>query len=536
MTFILDKTWRSFAIMGLAVLALGSSFFLVLTSLVGFEIFPSADQNFFTVKVKLPVGTKLAETEKHVKPIAEKLETYFKEDNETGEVILKNLVFSVGKESSAMTSRSGGGNFSKENILGITVNLIDKNDRETESLELVKKIKKDIESVLPTFSEVDIAEIQEGPPSGAAIDIQITGEDFVIMERTANSLKLELAKLDGLKNVTDNIPEKTTQFSWAFDADMLAKFGLTTSSVSETLRAALHGVTVFQIFEGDETIDIDLRLDFAGESEWEDLENLEIISQIPIKTPSGEFIRLEQVAKGTLGAQVSQITHLDTKRIIFVKSDLADKTPVSQVTPDIEKIIEKVKTDLNLRDTVNIKLGGDDEDSMRLVIEMIQSMVFALFLILIALILQFDSFSRAISILMLVPFSLTGVFWGFFLIGQSISFPTMIGIVALAGIIVNDAIVLIDRINQNHLKFNDKHKGIVTAGVERLQPILLTSLTTVFGLLPMVWTDPTWGALGLAIVFGMIFSTVLTLILVPCMLVVFDATAGLFTGRKESEV
>ena len=450
------------------------------------------------------------------------MQKYFSSENITGEKLLKNIVFTVGKRSDAMTDFDDRGGFAKDNVLGMTINLVDKKERDTESFNISKLFKKEIANVLPAFAEVRITEVSEGPPSGAPIEVRILGDNLGDLENAVKILSEQIEQIPGTKNIRDSIAEKTIQYSWEFDPELLAKFGLSIAQVSETLRAGVHGATVLQIFEGDDEIDVEMRFDFAGDRNWDDPESLEILFQIPIKTPSGNFIKLNQVATGRLTSEISEINHFNGARIVFVRADLEKGIPVSEISPKVEKLWSNSANET--LEKVDLSLGGEDEDSRRLVSEMGASMIFALFLILIALVLQFDSFSRSVVILSLIPFSLTGVFLGFFLTGLSISFPTMIGIVALAGIIVNDAIVLVDRINVNTEMHQCKLTAMVNAGCERLQPIFLTSLTTVLGLLPLVISDPVWGALGLAIVFGMTFSTVLTLLLVPCLLVVFDST------------
>jgi len=146
------------------------------------------------------------------------------------------------------------------------------------------------------------------------------------------------------------------------------------------------------------------------------------------------------------------------------------------------------------------------------------AMAFSLILILVVLVAQYNSFYQALVTLILIPLSLTGVFIGFWFTGFPISFPTMIGIVALAGIIVNDAIVLIDHINMHAKESKSWIKAYIEAGKKRLQPIFLTSITTVVGMLPLSLSDEIWGGLGFAIVYGMVLSTVLTLLLIPCFL------------------
>ena len=214
----------------------------------------------------------------------------------------------------------------------------------------------------------------------------------------------------------------------------------------------------------------------------------------------------------------TQFRHVDGKRTISVGAAIEGEATAAQFNKLLEEAIENLPTQAG--DQVSI--GGDNEESSRLVREMGLAMLLAVFLILAVLILQFDSFLQANVIISLLPLSLTGVFIGFWLSGTPISFPTMIGIVALAGIIVNDAIVLISRINEIAKSDQNlsKEEVYIAAGTSRMRPIILTSITTIFGLLPLALSDPIWEGLGFAIIYGMTLATFLTVVLVPCLIVV----------------
>ena len=213
---------------------------------------------------------------------------------------------------------------------------------------------------------------------------------------------------------------------------------------------------------------------------------------------------------------MSEIEHRDGLRVISVRSDLEVGITASQMENQLKTTIEE----LDRRQGEIIEIGGENEEGRRLMRESTVAMGFALIMILVVLVWQFNSFYQPIVTLLIIPLSHTGEFIGFWLSGMTITFPTMIGIVSLAGIIVNDAIVLIDRINKHLDQKMDWMTSIINSGIERMQPIFLSSITSVVGMLPLSLSDEVWGGLGFAIVYGMTLSTVLTLLLIPCFLAI----------------
>ena len=506
-----SKTNIAFVLLMSFVVFLASTS-LVITNRVPVEVFPSSDATFFAFKIELPTGSQLSETRQFIEPVSDVLREYFV-PRENGETWVTNYVITVGRESD-QTQMLTTGSQSTKHIMGVTVNLTDSDERSTPSYDIAPIIAAEIEPLLPDYVEFQYQEAQSGPSSGSAIEVRIAGDDTEHVEILTEELKSKLKEIEGLVNVSDNLADRTTQLTWRFDKDLLMSFGLTPSQILESLRASINGTTTVKITEGDDEIDVDLRIDWLGDGAWQDPQSLDVLSRIPIPTASGQFITLSQVATSQFSSELSEIQHLDGKRTLKVQADLKQGYVASQKLPELEKAI----SELTILPGETVEIGGDNEESSRLMTEMGMAMLCALLLILVVLVWQFNSFSQALIILAMVPMSLTGVFIGFWIAGLTISFPTMIGIVSLAGIIVNDAIVLIDRTNQNKKIIPDRIEACIRSGKERLQPILLTSVTTVVGMLPLSLSDEIWGGLGFAIVFGMMLSTPLCLLLIPCFL------------------
>lgn len=530
MGWIFTTKKRIYGLLAVAFALMIFSFWLPASGQLSVEIFPSGDENYFTVLIEAPTGTDLETMKTLIPQVDQAFMPYFQEDDKW----LKNVQTSVGERSAYdPNQRPGESGTSSENLIGITVNLYDSSVRETTSAQASKRVKEDLTVTLPDYLEITVTELASGPPGGdQPITIKLVSED---LDRIDNLIEVLIPKLEAIKlangarleNITDNQGDPVSQQNWRFDREKLNRYNLSPSQLQQTLRAGIQGITILEITENGEEIDVDTRFDFTGERVWGSPESLDIVSQIPIKTPSGNFIKLSDVANFDIQLQRTQFRHEDGKRSVSVGAAIDGDATAAQFGAELERVISELPTAPG--DSVTI--GGDNEETNRLVTEMGLSMLLAVFLILLILVLQFDSFLQASVIVMLLPLSLMGVFIGFWLSGTPIGFPTMIGIVALAGIIVNDSIVLIDRINHNMQGLGDQTAAFIEAGVSRMQPIILTSVTTIFGLLPLALSDPIWEGLGFAIIYGMTLATFLTVILVPCLLVMYqDITYGLYVG------
>ena len=490
------------------------------------EVFPTKDGNYFTVSLEMPKGTKREETKKLMAPVESVLENYFKVE-EGKEKILKNAAFSVGQLSSFdPTIQQNGGMITPEpEILGITVNLVDTNYRKTPSYQIAQKVKQDIQAVVPDFVEVKVSEIGSGPPTGSSpVEVRFIGEDLSHLEELVQEFKAQLATIKlkngaRLKNITDNQGTRLPQIVYEFDRQKMEYFGITPTQIFQTLRSAVEGAKIIEITEGSDEVDVEIRLDFKGTEVWGNPESVEAIAQIPIRTKQGTSIKLEAITTFKITSELTTIRHREGKRSIVVGAYIDGNATAAQFMPQVNESLKKLEKIPGEK----FQVGGDNEETNRLVKEMGMAMLVGVFLILIILVLQFDSFLQSFVIVLLIPFSLTGVLLGFWISGTPISFPSMIGIVALAGIIVNDAIILIDKIN-HYIKAEGREikEACIEAGKERAQPIAITSITTILGLLPLAFSDPIWEGLGFAIIYGMVFSTILTLLLVPCLLIFFE--------------
>lgn len=223
-------------------------------------------------------------------------------------------------------------------------------------------------------------------------------------------------------------------------------------------------------------------------------------------------IPLTSFATISLEASNPVISHTDGKRTVRVYSNLEDGYVTGEVVSAIE---ERMKDEIELPEDYTVTFGGESADINQSFSDLFRAMILGIFMIAALLVWQFRSFRQPIFILMTIPLALIGILPGLVIVNQPLSFPGFIGVVALAGIVVNNAIILVDSINRNRLDGFNRSAAIIQAGVSRLQPIILTTITTVSGILPLAITNESWGPLAYSIVFGLVFSTVLTLFVVP---------------------
>ncbi len=480
------------------------------------QMFPTIDMDFFWVNVTTPVGTTLAETEKITMEVEEHIRELDYVDNYI--TVLGSGGVSFGLE---------GGGAGGSNKAAITVNLQKPEDgRIAKSYELSKELRSKMSDI--TAAEVEVQEASAGPPSGAPVEVRIYGENLSETENTAIAIARILENIDGAQEVSTNIESGTGEFHFTLKRDKLAYYGLTSSQVAGELRTAVFGDDSVKILQDGEETPIIVRLDYREDECLADPMTQLIekrdkvtlcrsnprsateIQNLMIVSPKG-MVALGELADIKLQSTVTSIRHQDRERVVSVRGYNREDVQIVDIVTELEQKIDEME----LPSSIRIAFGGETEDITESYVSLAYAMIVGVLLIIFLLVLQFGSFKQPFIIMFILPLSLIGVFAGLALLGRNFSFPGFIGIVALLGVVVNDSIVLIDRINYHIKTGREKTEAIITAAGERLQPIILTSITTAFGILPLAFANEMWADLAWTIVFGILFSTVLTLIMVP---------------------
>lgn len=482
------------SIAGAFVLAM----FLPITGLLKTTFFPQEDIDFIFAEIEKPQGTTLQETDLAVRIVEEALYT---NDN------VESFTTTTGGTSAFTgdTPTSGG------NLGNITILL--KKDREKTSSEVVQELRETVGTVPGTI--VRIQEPNNGPPSGAPVLITFAGDDLDELERVTLNAERILSSIEGVSDIESSVKDNGIEFSLTIDRAKAASLGLSPAMIASTLRTAVQGTTATTIRSAENDIDVVVKLDLNPV--YDDPSETTMVSPdalraISIPTPKGPVL-LGSVLDTSIHRGKASITHDDRKRIETVSSQVTGGKTAIEVTNEFESRI----AELDMPADMTWKAGGETEDVNQSFAEMGLAFIAGLVLMIAIMVVQFNSIRHALYLILMVILSLIGVFGGLFLTAQTLSFSSVIGIIALAGVIINHAIILTDSIHRlSHTRKDLSHRDvIVEAGVSRLRPIFLTTITTVIGMLPLARASSLWGPLAFAIMFGLAFSMILTLVMIP---------------------
>lgn len=514
---ILDSRRRQNWFLGLMLAGFVVAIALPAVGLVRVQFFPGDDSDFIYIEVERSEGTPLAVTDRSVREVEEFL---------YDEPVVASFVTTVGVGSAFNQANQNFGVQPNTKIANITVNL-DKERDETSS-EVVLRLRKSLAAI--ASADVRVEEPAGGPPTGAPIVIKFKGDDPEALTRATNDAEKLLASIPGTREVKKSLPEVGMRFTLAIDRAKAAEVGLTAAQIAQTLRAAVAGVTPTTIKTPKKDIDILLKLDLDPDfvnPEDTKKTTVDAIGAIPIATPRGTVL-LGSLLKAAPEESRPAINHEDGERMIAVLAELEPNVTALEVTDAFRARMGE----LDIPDDITIDFGGENEDVERASREMGLALLAGMLLMLGILVLEFNSFRSTLYLLAIIPLSLIGVLAGLMISGQYLSFPSMLGTIALAGVIINHAIILLDSMMhrlrerrpgtltpplslQEGEGESDLRSVILEASAVRLRPIFLTTATTVIGMIPLAGASALWGPLAFAIMFGLLFAICLTLVLIP---------------------
>ncbi|MFB6182181.1 MAG: efflux RND transporter permease subunit [Candidatus Magasanikbacteria bacterium] len=468
------------------------SYSLPVLGVLDINMFPPSNTDKFTIEIEQPIGTTLETSSNFVEQVEQKLQ----QDER-----ITSYVANVG-------ASLGSRGVSAQNQANITVNLVNEDQRGPST-----KIVDEYQSKLSQMSRADVSVTQRntGPEQQAPVVITISGDNLDKLDRTAKRFESLLAEIEGTKNIDSTVKDTNGEFVIDVDRVKAKRYGVSTRQLASSLRNMVNGSTASSINQSGTDLDIVVRSDLSQEAGDPNQTDIETIRSMEIATKKG-MMPLSKFGEIRLQNNRIEINHKDGDRITEVTSYTESGTTASEIFNEVQTKIDQGEIDIP--QGYSVALGGENEDIQKSFMDMFQAMFLAMLLIASLLVLQFESFKQALIILITIPLALIGVFPGLAVLNLPLSFPGIIGVVALVGIVVNNAILLIDTINRKKEKQETK-KAIVEAGKERLRPIVLTTVTTVLGIFPLALTEEVWMSLGFAIIFGLLFSTVLTLVVIP---------------------
>jgi multidrug efflux pump subunit AcrB len=508
-------------------LALVIAISLPITGMVKILFFPPDDSGYIYLEIEEKQGTPLGETDIAARGVEELL---------YGDKRIKSFVTTIGGSSALSQNPSGGPKYAN-----ITIKLIPKEERKETSAEITDELRKKV-SVFHEFA-VHAFEPAGGPPSGAPVLVTFSGDNLDDLERSVTIAEKVMHSVKGATEITTSIKDNGTQFALTIDRAKAAEVGVSPAQVASTLRIAVSGVVATTIKNDTDDIDVlvlvNLNPNWQEPSDTTKVDINELLN-LSIKTPRGSVL-LGSILSPSIEKSNAVIRREDQKNVASVSAYTEGKATPVAVSAAFEKSMGKE----SLPPGITMKIGGETEDVNKSFSEMGLAFLAGLVLMLAILVLEFNSFRYSFYLLMLVILSLIGVLGGLALTGQPFSFSSLLGIIALAGVIINHAIILVDSIivrmkavseaklreaSSANASLSSESLGshvsalsrdssladvVIDGAASRLRPIVLTTITTVVGMIPLAGASALWGPLAFAIMFGLAFAMVLTLILTP---------------------
>ena len=467
---------------------------------VGVEFFPSSDDSRMTVKMYMPVGTRTERTHAIAKELADKWMADFKDE-------ARVVNYTVGQASEDNTFASMQDNGS--HIASFNITLVDPDERERTLFEVGELVRADLNS----YPEIEKYTVSAGGNSGmggqSSIDFEIYGYDFDATDKVARDLRAELLKLNGVSEVRISRSDYQPEIQVDFDREKLARHGLNVSTAATYLRNRINGSTAsFYREDGDEHY---IKVRYAPEyrTSIEDIENILIYGA------NGAAVRIKDV--GTVVERFSppSIERKDRERINTVKAIINAGVPMGDIVTASNKIIKNMDIPLG----INVNLAGDFEDQQESFGDLGVLGILIIMLVFIVLAAQFESFTDPFIIITAVPLSIAGVILALALTGTSLNVMSLMGCIMLFGIVVKNGIVLIDYISLNRERGLGIRQSVILGGESRLRPVIMTTLTTILGMMPMALNhgegSEMWRPMAWAVIGGLTISTILTLLLIP---------------------
>lgn len=484
------------------------SIILIISGFLGFEFFPKVDIGKFSIDFELPPGSSIEETDKIAKVLESRLD---------GIPEIVSFVTTLGNTQSLKSDIREGG---KEGLEygKISIELLDSTDRDRTQTEILENIKSEIGKI----PGVDISyfELREGPPTGAEIAVKISGNNLDTLSNLSEIVQSELQSIPGATNIRSDSRKGRPELKIAVNREKSSIYGIDAGAIANAVSKSFLGYVATTINIDDEEVDVRIQNKNIFKK------NIENVQNVYVPGLNGTSIPLGEIAKISLGNSISDIRRLNRKRTITIRSDV-----IKGFSAD--SIKKNLKIEMNNRgvpDDINIVYGGESEERDKSIKELFYSMILAMTLIYFILSIQFNSCKQPFMVMAAIPLSFVGVVLGLIITNLNFGFMAFVGMIALTGIVVNDSIVLISYANDLVEKGKNAKDAVIEAGQRRLRPILMTTVTTIGGLLPLTLNigggGDFWKPLGCSIIFGISAATYLTLVVIPVIYTFIENNEG----------
>ncbi len=428
----------------------------------------------------------------------------------------------------AIVSAGGGSAFDQNTPNHVGIRFLELDERWRSSHKSVDEIRERVKDI--SGGKITVSMEAEGPPTGAPINIEISGENFNILGQLARNLKDIISQVPHVKDVRDDFVEGIPAVQVNVDRQKAALFGMTTDMIGFALKSAYNGLEVSSFREGDDDYDITVQLT------EQDRRVVDILHELMLPTPSGELVPLSTIASVTFAGSIGDINRINNERVVTVKANV-DETKIPGPVARAEA--EKILAEFPLPPGYKMIFTGENEFQKESEDFLSKAFLVALLLIFLILVSMFNSVTQPFIIMTSVVLSLGGAFLGLTLFNSPFGIiMTGVGVISLAGVVVNNAIVLLDYTNKLRERGFALRDAVISAGATRLRPVLLTAITTILGLIPMVtgvsydfhnWTiswvsesSQWWRSMAVVVIFGLVVATFLTLVVVPTLYYVLE--------------
>ena len=488
---------------------------LFLMKQVGTEFFPTADDGRLRISLETPIGTRVEVS----KEVTERLVDLWRE--KYPEIMVMNYTTGTASSDNTFANLSDNG----PHIISMNVRLTDPGDRDRSISEIASLMREDLKQ-FPEFKKAQVSTGGMGMGGQTTIDYEIYGYDFTETDSVARMMQQALLKIPGAADVIISRADYQPEYQVDFDREKLAIYGLNLSTAANALRNRINGQLASQFREDGEEYDIKVMYAPEHRTSLEDIENILIYNS------AGQGVRVRDVGKVVERFTPPTIERKDRERIVTVSTTVEGGVPMSKIVEASQVAIDN----MDIPQGISIQLSGSYEDQQDSFSDLLTLAVLIIVLVYIVMAAQFESYTYPGIIMTSLLFAFSGVFIILWLTGHTLNVMSMIGAIMLIGIVVKNGIVLIDYISLNRERGMSIRRAVIHGGESRLRPVVMTTLTTILGMVPMaVGTGQgaeMWRPMGTAVIGGLTFSTILTLLFVPVLYCVF-AGKGVKNQRKK---
>ncbi len=506
--------WYTFAIFGLFFAAAVA---LPISGAIRFVFFPSVPSDYIFTSITMIEGTPVSETEKALDQIEQALEDIRKEDLDAGKIDpVKNKLVSLGAASNPGGPNGSAGGSSGSNVGQMILELAKSELSDSNANDVVERWRQKVGDI-PGAKRLNFQSNASGPV-GLPVDIQLTGRDFNKLKAASVEIQERLKEINGLYDIRDTYSEGKRELKISLK-DNARALGINAVDLGRQIRNAFYGAEVQRVQRDKEDVKIMVRYPRAERESLGDLENMRIVS------PTGARIPIQEVATIKMGTGYPSIARLDRKRIVSVQSE-ADKATIT--TNEIKtKVYDEILPEvLKKYPSVTPAMGGEAKDFAESGPALVGGSLIVLVLIYMLLAIPFKSYSQPIIVIAVIPFGVAGAIVGHLYGLQDLSLLSFIGMIAMAGVVVNDSLVLVERVNSLRASGITLFDAVRIGGMQRFRAILLTSVTTFVGLVPILHETSLQAQflipMATSLAFGVAFATFITLFLVPCVYLILE--------------